>query len=224
MKPNLQIIYDRLYSALGPQGWWPAETPFEVAVGAILTQNTNWQNVTRAIENLKKAKRLSPKSIHDLTESELASLIRPAGYFNVKARRLKEFVSFLINQYRGSLMNMKEDDTYTLRRKLLEVKGIGKETADSILLYALDKPVFVVDSYTQRILLRHALITEDAGYDDCQQLFHSQLTPDVQLYNEYHALIVNVGKNYCKKAKPLCEKCPLQALKATECEIGHEFV
>lgn len=212
MGSKLKTIYDRLYSALGPQGWWPADTPFEIAVGAILTQNTNWHNVTRAIENLKKAKRLSPRSIHDLSERELASLIRPAGYFNVKARRLKEFVNFLINQYRGSMMNMKKDDTFILRHKLLEVKGIGKETADSILLYALKKAVFVVDGYTKRILFRHGLISEDASYDDCQQLFHSQLTPDVELYNEYHALIVKVGKNYCKKTRPFCEKCPLQGL------------
>ncbi len=202
-------IYNRLFDAFGPQGWWPGDTPFEVAVGAILTQNTNWQNVERAIKNLRDARCLSPRTIFNLSQSELAGLIRPSGYFNIKAKRLKNFVDFLVHQYRGSLMNMQYEDTNTLRAKLLKVNGIGKETADSILLYALHREVFVVDAYTIRILSRHGIISENATYEECQFLFHSHLNKDVQLYNEYHALIVRVGKEFCRK-KPQCKECPLR--------------
>jgi endonuclease-3 related protein len=208
MNKKLLKIYNRLYDAFGPQGWWPGDTPFEVAVGAILTQNTNWQNVERAIKNLRDARCLSPMTIFKISHNELAELIRPSGYFNVKALRLKNFVDFLVHQYRGSLMNMQHEDADVLRAKLLQVKGIGKETADSILLYALNKRVFVIDAYTKRILSRHGIISEDASYDECQELFHSHLSRDLQLYNEYHALIVRVGKEFCRK-RPKCKDCPL---------------
>ncbi len=205
----LMSIYRMLFDAFGPQGWWPGDSPFEVAVGAILTQNTNWQNVNRAIKNLKDAHCLSPRTLYEIPEGELAILIKPSGYFNIKAVRLKAFVAFIINQYDGSLMNMVAEDTESLRNKLLSVRGIGMETADSILLYALNKPVFVIDAYTKRILSRHGIISEGAGYQECQALFHQQLVHEVPLFNEYHALFVKLGKHYCK-SKPQCNGCPLQ--------------
>ena len=207
-KLNLIDIYNKLYSFYGPQYWWPSDTPFEIAVGAILTQNTNWSNVEKAIKNLKDAKVLSVKALHELPVQKLASLIRPAGYFNIKAKRLKSFIDFLIENYNGSMKKIKKEDVYPLRKKLLDVHGIGPETADSILLYALDKPVFVIDAYTKRVLSRHKILSYNASYEEYQTLFHKELDEDIQLFNEYHALFVRVGKDYCKP-KPLCEKCPL---------------
>ena len=201
-------IYRKLYSFYGPQHWWPGDTPFEVAVGAILTQNTNWSNVEKAIKNLKSEKVLKAKVLHDLPTERLASLIRPAGYFNVKAGRLKAFLYLLVDNYNGSMKNMKKETLDSLRKKLLSVNGIGPETADSILLYALGKPVFVIDAYTKRLLSRHRILDHDASYEEYQDLFHRELDEDIQLFNEYHALFVRVGKDYCK-TKPLCEKCPV---------------
>lgn len=211
MKKSLDLleIYNKLYSFYGPQHWWPGDTPFEIAVGAILTQNTNWGNVEKAIKNLKDAKALSAKAIHELPLQRLASLIKPAGYFNVKAMRLKSFIDFLIKHYNGSMKQMKKEEIEPLRKKLLNVHGIGPETADSILLYALDKPVFVIDAYTKRVLSRHKILDYNASYEEYQTLFHKELDEDIQLFNEYHALFVRVGKDYCKP-KPLCEKCPLR--------------
>jgi len=208
----LTSIYRKLYSAFGPQHWWPGDTPFEIAVGAILTQNTNWGNVERAIGNLKRKKLLSARKVHAMPASELASLIRPAGYFNVKARRLKAFVNFLVENHGGSFKRMGREDTSALRSGLLGINGIGPETADSILLYALGRPVFVIDAYTRRVLSRHGLIDHDEPYEACQGLFHSALEPDAALYNEYHALIVRVGKTNCKRGKPLCGNCPLKGV------------
>ncbi|MDI6744895.1 MAG: endonuclease III domain-containing protein [Thermodesulfovibrionales bacterium] len=201
-------IYKRLYAAFGPQRWWPGDTPFEIAVGAILTQNTNWGNVEKAINNLKKEKVLSAKAIHNMPTKRLASLIRPAGYFNLKAKRLKAFINFLMNDYHGSMDRMKKEEMHSLRHKLLGVNGIGPETADSILLYALDKPVFVIDAYTKRVLSRHKILGHDESYEKFQGLFHSALKKDVKLFNEYHALFVRAGKMFCKP-KPRCEECPL---------------
>jgi endonuclease-3 related protein len=209
MSDQLVLIYQRLLSAFGPQNWWPADTPFEVCVGAILTQNTSWRNVARAVSRLKQASALDAESIHSMPIHELASLIRPAGYYNIKAGRLKEFVSFLMSEFAGSVENTVSVDTGELRAKLLEVKGIGPETADSILLYAFNRPVFVIDAYTMRALYRHDIIDADAGYHDVQELFASALPPDAALYNEYHALWVALGKEYCKKRNPACEACPL---------------
>lgn len=205
---DLMQIYDALYEHFGAQHWWPAKTPFEVMVGAILTQNTNWQNVTKAIDNLKKANKLTLKALHATSEHELATLIKPAGYFNIKAKRLKNFVDYFVSSYDGSISRMKKKDTETLRRELLQVNGIGPETADSILLYALNKPIFVIDAYTKRILSRHGILPKDASYSEYQQYFHSHIPKDVALYNEYHALIVMTAKHYCK-TKPLCSLCPL---------------
>jgi endonuclease-3 related protein len=208
---KIHEIYRRLYRAFGPQHWWPGESPFEIAVGAILTQNTNWGNVEKAIENLKREKALNAKSIHDMRVARLASLIKPAGYFNVKAKRLKAFIDFLMNEYHGSLKSMKNEEMQTLRAKLIKVNGIGHETADSILLYALEKPVFVIDAYTKRVLSRHGIMEHEKPYEEFQALFHSSLKRDVKLFNEYHALFVRLGKIYCRK-KPKCEECPLEGI------------
>ncbi len=205
-------IYHRLYHHFGPQGWWPAETPFEVCVGAILTQNTNWQNVEKALAGLKARELLSPEALAEVPLEVLAELIRPAGYFRVKAQRLKHFLSFLMEEYQGKLELMAQEELETLRPKLLAVKGIGPETADSILLYALEKPVFVVDAYTKRLLLRHGLTTEEAGYHELQELFMRNLPRDPRLYNEYHALLVACGKTYCLSRKPRCAECCLEGL------------
>ena len=198
-----------LYDAFGPQHWWPGETPFEVMAGAILTQNTSWTNVEKAIANLKSAGNLTPEALHRIDLALLAELIRPAGYFNIKAKRLKSFVDWLFGDYGGELTNLQSISTDRLREELLAVKGIGRETADSILLYALDRPVFVVDAYTARITLRHRLIEPGADYEQLRQLFESNLPEDVQLFNEYHALLVRAGKEFCRP-KARCSGCPLE--------------
>ena len=202
-------IYQKMFEALGPRQWWPGETPFEVVIGAILTQNTNWSNVEKAIKNLKTAGKLSPEGIYALSVTELAKLIRPSGFFNVKAKRVKAFINWLFSRYEGNLSKMLDQDLQTLRGELLSVKGIGPETADSILLYAGNKPTFVVDAYTHRIFSRHELIPEESTYDDMKSFFEENLPKDVQLFNEYHALLVNIGKMFCKPKK-VCEPCPLK--------------
>lgn len=206
----IKSIYRKLYSKFGPQYWWPAKTPFEVMVGAILTQNTSWSNVEKAIANLKIHGLLSAEKLRKIPEKKLALFVKPAGYYNIKAKRLKAFVDFLFKYYRGKIRHMLHSDIATLRRQLLSVKGIGPETADSILLYALEKPIFVVDAYTKRILSRHKLVKEDAAYDEVQKLFSHSLKNGVKLFNEYHALLVKLGKDYCHKTKPKCAICPLK--------------
>lgn len=210
MTARLNLIYAKLYSHFGAQHWWPAKTRFEVMVGAILTQNTNWQNVEKAIDNLKKGKLLNPKRLYRLSQRRLSLLIRPAGYYNIKAKRLKHFLDFLFQAYNGSLKKMSSQDLHKLRGQLLLVHGIGPETADSILLYALNKPIFVVDAYTKRMLVRHNLVKEDADYTQMQSLFMKNLKKDVRLFNEYHALLVKLGKDYCRKKGGRCEVCPLK--------------
>lgn len=205
-------IYDRLLMAYGRQDWWPGETPFEVMVGAILTQNTAWTNVERAIDNLKEAELLEPHPLYELAEEELAELIRPAGYFRVKAKRLRNLLALLVEQYDGSVEAMAKTDLPTLREELLSVNGVGPETADSILLYAFEKPSFVIDAYTYRVLTRHGLIGFDANYHAMQACFEEQLPSDVAMFNEYHALLVTVGKRHCSKRNPKCESCPLREL------------
>jgi len=205
-------IYDILLNHFGPQGWWPGETPFEIMVGAVLTQNTNWTNVSKAIANLRKEDLLSFDKLHDLDVEFLAEKIRPAGYFNLKAARLKNLLNFVAREFNGSLEDMFAVDTHILREEILTVKGIGPETADSILLYAGNKPVFVVDAYTHRIFARHNIIAEEDGYHEIQEYFALSLPEDVPLFNEYHALIVRLGKEFCKKSKPLCSQCPLGKL------------
>jgi len=213
MNKRLSLIYQKLYSRFGPQHWWPADSPFEVMVGAILTQNTNWRNTERAINNLKEHKLLAPDKLYRLTPKRLASLIVPAGYYNIKAKRLKEFLKFFIKRYQADLEKMRSEDMRNLRYQLLSINGIGPETADSILLYALGKPIFVIDAYTKRIVSRHSLIREDAGYEETQVLFMKNLKADVKLFNEYHALLVRLGKEICIKKNPRCEICPLKNYK-----------
>ena len=209
MRNKLINIYKTLYSHFGPQDWWPGDTPFEVCVGAILTQNTAWQNVEKAILNLKKEKILNPHKINRLPAKKLAKLITPAGYFNIKAKRLKNFISFLCEGYDGKVSNMFSNGSGNIRNHLLGVNGIGPETADSILLYAGNVPIFVVDAYTKRIFHRLNLTPEDITYYEMQDIFMKNLPLDSMLFNEYHALIVMLGKNYCKK-RPLCETCPIK--------------
>lgn len=209
-KNNIKEVYQKLYLRFGPQNWWPGDGPFEVIIGAILTQNTNWQNVAKAIANLKEAKVLSPKKLYCLSEAKLAKLIRPSGYYNIKAKRLRSFLDFLFKNYGGNLNRMFNRPLHDLRNEILGVKGVGPETADSILLYAGGFPIFVVDAYTKRIFSRHHLITEDAAYLEVQKIFMQNLRRDVELYNEYHALIVRLGKEICKKNNPKCEICPLK--------------
>lgn len=207
----LMEIYGRLYKAFGPQHWWPGNSPFEVVIGAVLTQNTNWKNVEKAIGNLKEKDLLDPLRLNELPHKEIAELIRPAGYYNIKAKRLKNLLGLICDCFGGDLERLFSLDTETLRETLLEVKGIGPETADSIILYAAQKPVFVVDSYTHRVFQRHGIVPEDTSYDELQDLFHSNLPMDVALFNEYHALIVRLCKTHCLR-KPKCTNCPLEEI------------
>jgi endonuclease III related protein len=209
VKRRLFQIYRLLFKAYGPQHWWPAETPFEVMVGAILTQNTSWRNVEKSMNRLKEEGVLHPEGVRRLKTPELASMIRSSGYFRIKAERLKEFIQFLQDEFSGDLKKMKRVPWKELRNKLLEVKGIGPETADSILLYGLENPVFVVDAYTKRILLNHGIISGKASYEEVQDLFMKNLPSDAKLFNEYHALLVHLGKWVCKK-RPRCDICPLK--------------
>jgi endonuclease-3 related protein len=212
MTKMLSEVYRRLFDIFGPQHWWPADSPFEVMVGAVLVQNTNWRNVEKAIDNLRQADLLEPHALADLPPDELEDLVRPTGYFRVKARRLHNLLEFFVNRYDGSLEAMFATGVSSLREELLGVDGIGPETADSILLYAGKLPVFVVDTYTHRVLARHGWIGFDADYHAIQDFFQSSLPDDVSLYNEYHALLVRVGKEYCRKSNPRCDRCPLREL------------
>ena len=224
LKPReLPGVYRTLRKEFGPQHWWPGETPFEVTVGAILTQNTAWSNVETAIANLKRAGKLSPRALRRISKKQLAGLIRPAGYFNIKTDRLKHFIQFLFNEYGGDVRRMSREEGGRLRDKLLNVKGIGPETADSILLYACQKHFFVIDAYTKRIFSRHRLIDPrppqglNRSYEEWQEFFTRALAHKVRgdrkkiaLYNDFHAQIVHLGKFFCK-SKPRCEICPLRS-------------
>jgi endonuclease-3 related protein len=215
MNDRLIQIYDLLLARYGHRNWWPAETPFEVCVGAILTQNTNWGNVEKAIANLKGEALLSARGLRDVPLQRLAEVIRPAGYFNVKSVRLKGFISWLFDSYGGSVERMSAAEWTGVRDQLLKVKGIGPETADSILLYACAKPSFVVDAYTRRLLGTLGLISGMEGYEELRALFMENLPPDVALFNEYHALIVQHAKEHCRK-RPRCAGCALHFCPAAE--------
>lgn len=206
---TLAGYHQALLKRYGPQRWWPAETPFEVMVGAILTQNTAWKNVEKAIGALRAEGLLDPHRLHALRAPELAPLIRSAGYFRVKARRLKNLVAWFVQRAGGDPRALDDVPTETLRRELLEVSGVGPETADSILLYALGRPVFVIDTYTWRVLSRHGWIPEETGYEEMRELMESALPAKVPLWNEFHALLVRVGHDYCRPV-PRCEDCPLR--------------
>ena len=211
---TLTKIYQLLFDYFGPQHWWPGESKFEIITGAILTQNTSWSNVEKAIANLKSADLLTPERLCNLDVPKLAGYIRPAGYFNIKAKRLGNFLAWLFENYDGLLENLENIDTEQLRVELLAIKGIGPETADSILLYAFDREVFVVDAYTARVAVRHGLIEPGAEYEQLRELFQSNLSPDIKLFNEYHALLVRVGKQFCRP-KAGCSGCPLDKLPHT---------
>jgi endonuclease-3 related protein len=205
-------IYTLLSQYFGPQGWWPGDSPFEIMVGAVLTQNTNWENVRKAIANLKEAEILSFAALSALSVDELAQFIKPSGYFNIKAKRLKNLLQMITARYQGKLELLFAEDLPAGREALLSVKGIGPETADSILLYAANHPIFVVDTYTHRIFSRHLLVAEESDYYSLQEAFHDKLPTQSALYNEYHALIVALGKGYCRKNNPRCTQCPLQGV------------
>ena len=208
-------LFEVLLKRYGALHWWPADTPFEVCVGAILTQNTNWGNVEKAIANLKREGLLSADALREIDQERLAELIRPSGFFNVKSARLKWFLGWLLERY-GSLDAMFSGDWRRLREELIAVRGIGPETCDAILLYAGGKPSFVVDAYTRRLFSRLGLVREDDDYHQVRALFMNVLPPDVALFNEYHALIVEQCKRHCKK-KPNCDGCPLRGI----CTLPH---
>lgn len=210
LSPLLKI-YHTLFSHFGPQGWWPGHGELEISIGAILTQNTNWKNVTRSLEQLKKHQALDPGTIRTIDHQTLAGIIHSSGYHNQKSRKLKYFADWL-ERYNDNWQTIRNLPLERLRNELLSIWGIGEETADSILLYALDKPIFVIDTYTRRILSRHNLCRHDEKYQTLQNFFMRNLPPDKQLYNEYHALLVRAGKTYCQK-HPKCRFCPLQSLK-----------
>jgi endonuclease-3 related protein len=204
---SLSAVYRALLARYGPQHWWPGETDFEIAIGAILTQNVSWTNVEKAIRGLKEEKLLSARALHREPVERVARLIRPAGYYNQKAKKLKNFLDWF-SAYGYSFSRLRELDAGRLREELLGINGVGPETADSILLYALEMRIFVVDAYTVRIFGRLGILDGTEGYDEVQRLFHRRFAAGVREYNEYHALIVNHGKYVCRK-KPLCAECCL---------------
>ena len=206
LKKDFARVYDLLLRQHGSQDWWPAEDAFEVMVGAILTQNTAWTNVERALVNLRQIGALSLEGLLKLEESRLAGHIRPSGYYNQKAKRIKLFCEWYASC--GAHAGLAQKDTASLRRELLGVYGIGPETADDILLYAFERPVFVIDAYTRRIFSRLGMIAGGERYDELRLMFQNNLAADVPLYNSYHALIVSHGKDICKK-NPACGNCGL---------------
>lgn len=220
MQNRLLDIFNRLAAHFGPLHWWPAQTPFEVVVGAVLTQNTAWRNVEYAIANLKAADALDPAALSALSPGNLETLIRPAGFFRQKAERLQLFAQNLVDRHDGDLAAMLAGPLETVRRELLACKGVGPETADSILLYAGGRPSFVVDAYTRRLFTRLDLLQGHEGYETIRTLFMANLPPDIDLFNEYHALIVEECKTFCRKRAPLCPTCPLLAC----CPFGQAVI
>ena len=212
VKELLLEIYARLRRHFGYRNWWPGETEFEIILGAILTQNTSWKNVEKALDNLKKQGLLEPEKLRKVEQSKLEELIKPSGYYRQKAERIQRFLDFFFAPpVNGKIELLKALPLKKLRKMLLEIKGIGPETADSILLYALNKPIFVVDAYTKRIFSRLRLVKENISYDELREFFEKNLPRSVKLYNDYHAQLVELGKNYCKKI-PDCSACPLRSL------------
>lgn len=208
MKHALKVIYDRMAAHHGPTHWWPGDTPFEIAVGAVLTQNTAWTNVEKAIANLKRERLLTPRAILTCPTAVLERALTPSGYFRVKTKRLRSFCDYLVQQYGGQMARMARQPLESLRPELLGVDGIGPETADDILLYACGKVVFVVDAYTRRIFSRHGLVAPDVSYEDLRAFFERHVEPDLHTYKEYHGLIVWTGKDFCRR-EPKCGECPL---------------
>lgn len=210
MNPPILEVYQSLINHCGEQHWWPAESRLEMIVGAILTQNTSWTNVEKALSNLRKNDALNFQTLEKVSQEQLIEWIRPAGFFNQKSAYIQEMISNVRKKFDGSLDALFSLELSSLRKELLSWKGIGKETADSIILYAAGKPIFVIDAYTQRICRRHGWIEEKANYDDVAKLFTDSLPKDVQLFNEYHALIVRTCKDYCTARNPNCNECPLK--------------
>jgi endonuclease-3 related protein len=210
-RATLMSYFQAMHLALGDSGWWPAKTPFAVMLGAVLTQNTSWKGVAKAMANLEAEDLLDPAALRDLPVARLEELIRPAGYFRLKAKRLGNLLDYLDQACAFDLAALKARDMAELRQELLGVSGIGPETADSILLYALGQPSFVIDAYTRRILSRHGLVPADEPYEDLRDFFMDALDHDPALFNEFHALLVRVGHHFCKPGKPLCAICPLDS-------------
>lgn len=210
MNKHLRLIkiYKRLLENYGEQNWWPADSKLECAIGAILTQNTSWNNVEKAIINIKSVMDITIENLSVLSTNELSLLIRPSGFYKQKAKRIKRLIEFINNQYEGKIENMEHENLKSLRAGLLSINGIGPETADCILLYVVNKPVFVIDKYTYRLLYRHGFIVRETSYSEMQNLFMEDLENRSGLFGEFHALIVEVGKNHCKK-RAICEDCPI---------------
>lgn len=205
---TIREFYDRLFARYGPQHWWPGDSDVDIVVGAILTQNTNWRNVEYAIDNMRRADALNWTALRDIDDAALSELIRPAGYYNVKRKRLKNLVNWLWSTHDGDMTPLKHMTLDTARSQLLSINGIGPETADSILLYALERPIFVIDAYTARVLRRHGLAEATSRYDEMQATFHEAFSPDATIFNEYHALIVRLAKEHCR-VRAICADCPL---------------
>jgi endonuclease-3 related protein len=206
---SLSRMFETLLEAFGPQRWWPAETPTEVAIGAILTQNTAWKNVEKAIARLKNARALGFRELDALSERQVSNLIRAAGTYRVKARRLKAFARWICERHEGDLTRALGGDVSEVRRQLLQIKGSGPETADAILLYAAGRPTFVVDAYTRRMLRRHGFVSPRASYAQIQSLFEESLPRRPAVFNEFHALLVELGKRHCR-VQARCDGCPLE--------------
>jgi endonuclease-3 related protein len=209
LQERLLNIFHDLLNAFGKRHWWPGETKLEVIIGAVLTQNTSWKNVEKAIHNLKCHKALDVSVLYKMNIATLARIIRPSGFYNIKSKRLKNIVNVLYENYNGNISKLNNINMFRMREILLNIDGIGRETADSIILYALDKPIFVIDAYTKRFLKNHRLFNGQNDYDTMQKFFMRNIPQDVYLFNEFHALIVYLCQNYCKKT-PLCEGCPLE--------------
>jgi endonuclease-3 related protein len=209
IEPRLLKIFDMLLKSFGKRNWWPGETELEIIIGAVLTQNTSWKNVEKAIDNLKYYNALDLQTLFKMDREMLALIIKPSGFYNIKSSRLKNIINVIYNDYSSNILNLKELDMFNARKRLLKINGIGKETADSIILYALNKPIFVIDVYTKRFLKNHRLYKEEGDYDTIQRFFMKNLPNDTYLFNEFHALIVYLCQNFCKKV-PLCSKCPLK--------------
>ncbi len=211
MTAPVQDAFNRLLERYGPQHWWPGEGPLEILVGTVLVQNTNWRNVEKAIDNLREAGVMTPEKLFALDPEELSELIRPAGYYQVKTKRLRNLLRLVVEQYDGALEAMFAGDMHALREELLGVNGVGPETADCILLYVGNFPKFIADGYAMRVAARHGWIEFEADYHALQDFFESRLPAEAPLFNEYHALLVKVGKEHCK-TKPICTDCPLEGL------------
>jgi endonuclease-3 related protein len=206
---GIEIVYKKLFDHYGPQKWWPGDSQVEIIIGAILTQAVSWSNVEKAIVNLKNADLIDLEKLKEIEVNKLAELIKPSGYYNMKAKKLKAFISYLDKYFDLDLNQLNKGKPEKIRKRLLEIYGIGPETADSILLYALDKPVFVIDTYTKRIFSRIGYTTKDVAYNKMKEIIESNLETKLQVFNEYHALLVKHAKEHCIKSSPLCNKCPL---------------